>query len=44
MISISIFISDIAILNIKCPDCRCIVSIISKSEGIDLMENIDLTK
>ena len=34
---------DIAILNIKSADYRCILSRISKSEAINLMLNIDLT-
>ena len=37
-------LSDITILNIKGADCRCIISIISKGEAINLMQNIDLTK
>ena len=35
---------DIAILNIKGADYRCILSRISKSEAINLMLNIDLTE
>ena len=37
-------LSDIAILNIKGADYCCIISRISKSEAINLMQNIDLTK
>ena len=37
-------LSDISILNIKGSDHRCIISGISKSEAINLMQNIDLTK
>ena len=37
-------LSDIAILNIKGADYCCIISGISKSEAINLMQNIDLTK
>ena len=37
-------LSDIAILNIKRADYRCIISRTSKSETINLMQNIDLTK
>ena len=37
-------LSEIAILNIKGVDYCCIVSGISKSQVINLMENIDLTK
>ena len=37
-------LSDIAILNIKCSDSHCIISLISKNEAINLMQNADLTK
>ena len=37
-------LSDIAILNIKGADHYCIVSRISKSDAINLMENMDFTK
>ena len=37
-------LSDIAILNIKSADYCCIISRISKSEAINLMQNINLTK
>ena len=40
----SMNLSDIAILNIKSADYRCIISGISKSEAINLMQNTDLTK
>ena len=40
----SINLSDIAILNIKGSDYRCIISLISKNEAINLMQNADLTK
>ena len=40
----SINLSDIAILNIKGSDHRCIISRISKNEVINLMKNADLTK
>ena len=36
--------SDIYILNIKRTDYHCIISRISKSEVINLMQNIDLTE
>ena len=36
--------SYIAILNIKGPDYCCIISLISKKEVINLMENADLTE
>ena len=37
-------LSDIAISNIKSADYCCIISRISKSEAINLMEDIDLTE
>ena len=37
-------LSDVAILNIKGSDYRCIISRISKSEAINLMQNADLTE
>ena len=37
-------LSDIAILNIKGSDSRCIVGLISKNEAINLMQNADLTE
>ena len=37
-------LSDIAILNIKGSNYCCIISGISKSEVIDLMQNIDLNE
>ena len=40
----SINLGDIAILNIKGSDYRCVFSGISKSEAINLMKNIDLTE
>ena len=40
----SINLSDIVILNIKGSDYCCIISLISKNETINLMENADLTK
>ena len=40
----SINLSDIAISNIKGCDHRCIISSISKSEAINLMQNADLTE
>ena len=35
---------DIAILNIKSADYHCIISRMTKSEAINLMQNIDLTE
>ena len=37
-------LSDIAILNIKGSNYRCVISKISKSEVINLMQNINLTE
>ena len=37
-------LNDITILNIKSADYRCVISGISKSEAINLMQNTDLTK
>ena len=37
-------LSDVAILNIKGSDYRCIISLISKNEAINLMKNADLTE
>ena len=44
LLLMSINLSDIAILNIKGSDHRCIISRISKNEVINLMKNADLTK
>ena len=37
-------LSDIAILNIKGSDYRCIISVISKNEAANLMQNSYLTE
>ena len=37
-------LSDIAISNIEDSDYRCVISGISKSEAINLMQNIDLNE
>ena len=37
-------LSDITISNIKGSDYSCIISLISKNEAINLMQNADLTK
>ena len=37
-------LNNIAILNIKEFDYRCIISLISKNEAINLIHNADLTK
>ena len=36
-------VSNIAILNIKGSDYRCIISLISKNEAMNLLKNADLT-
>ena len=38
------FISDIAILNIKGSDYRCITSLISKNDTIKLLQNAEYLK
>ena len=37
-------LSNIAIFNIKGSDYRCIISLISKTEAINLMQNVNLTE
>ena len=37
-------LSNIAILNIEVSDYRCIISLISKNEAINLLQNADLTE
>ena len=37
-------LSDIALLNIKGSDYHCIISLISKDEGVNLMKSADLTE
>ena len=44
LLMMSVNLSDIAILNIKGSDCCCIISLISKNEGINLLQNADLTE
>ena len=44
LLMMSINLSDIAILNIKDSDYRCSISLISKNETINLMQNADLTE
>ena len=39
----SMNLNDIATLNVKGSDYRCIISLISKAEAIKLMQNADLT-
>ena len=43
LLMMSMNLSDIAILNIKGSDYCCIISLISKNEAINLMQNADLT-
>ena len=40
----SMNLSDIAILDIKVSDYRCIISLISKNDAITVMENADLNE
>ena len=40
----SVTLSDIAISNIKGSDYRCVISLISKREAINLLKNTDLTE
>ena len=44
LLVMSMNLNNIAILNIKEFDYRCIISLISKNEAINLMHNADLTK
>ena len=44
LLMMSMNFNDIAVLNSKGADCCCIISRISKSEDINLMQNIDLTE
>ena len=44
LLIISTNLSDIAILNNKGSDYRCIISLISKNEGRKVVQNIDLTE
>ena len=36
--------SDISILNINGSDCHCIIGGVSKSEAIELLQNIDMAE
>ena len=40
----SVNLSDIAILNIEDSDYCCIISLINKSEAIDVLQNADFTE
>ena len=44
LLIMSMNLSNIAILNIKGPDFRCIMNRISKNEAINFMQNTDLTE
>ena len=44
LLIISMDLSDIAFFNIKGSDYLCIISLVSKSEAINLMQNADLTE
>ena len=44
LLMVSMNLSDIVILNIKSSDYRCVISLISKNEAINSMENAGLTK
>ena len=37
-------LNNIAILNIKCSNYRCIISLISNNEAMNLMQNADLNE
>ena len=43
-LTMSMNLSDIAFLNIKRSDYHCIISLISKDEAINFVENADLTE
>ena len=40
----SINLSDITILKVKSSDYRCIISLISKNEAINVMQNADFAE
>ena len=44
LLMMSINLSNIAILNIKGSDYHCIISLISKNEALNLMQNANLTE
>ena len=44
LLMMSMNLSDIAVLNIKCSGYRCIINLISKNEATKLMQNADLTE
>ena len=44
LLMMSMNLNDISILNIKGSDYHCIISLISKNEAINLLQNTDLTE
>ena len=44
LFTMSVNISDIAVLNIKGSDYCCIIGLISKNEAINLLQNANLTE
>ena len=44
LLMMSMILTNIAILNIEGSDYRCIISLISKNEAINLIQNADLTE
>ena len=44
LLNMSVNLSNIAILNIKGSDYHCIISMISKNETINLLQNVDLAE
>ena len=40
----SINLNDIVILNITGSDYHCIISLVSKNEAVNLLQNVDLNK
>ena len=44
LLMMSVSLSDIAILNINGSDYCCIISLISKNEAINVLQNTDLTE
>ena len=44
LLMMSVNLGEIAVLNIKGSDYCCIISLISKKEGINLLQNADWTE
>ena len=44
LLMMSINLSDIVILNIKCSDYHCVITLISTKETLKLMQNADSTE